>query len=207
MKLVLDHIAVVAANLREGCEYVQDKLGVEVPYGGFHPDMGTHNHLARLGDDEFLEIITVNPDAPTPEHPRWFNIDNHGEAEPYLAHWIARSDALDDLMPLIKAPTGNPRTMRRGDLTWRLTVPEDGSFAFDGAFPSLTDWPMRPFPGSAMADIGCRLESLVLTHPQAAGLTDALMPVLDDSRVSIEEGSRVSLTATIDTPNGVRVLT
>ena len=161
--LALDHIAVVARNLTEGCEYVKDCLGVDVPFGGEHPNMGTHNCLAKLGDDEFLEVIAINPEADAPNRPRWFNLDEHGNKEPYLAHWIARTPKLSDLLPLIKAPIGAPMNCSRGNLTWQLTVPDDGSFAFDGMFPSLIEWPMRPFPGATMADIGCQLHELLLS--------------------------------------------
>src|SRR5262245_22737988 len=70
----LDHIAVVAPSLAAGIAYVHDVLGVEPPKGGAHPLMGTHNHLLRLGDDVFLEVIAVDPDGPRPAHRRWFGL-------------------------------------------------------------------------------------------------------------------------------------
>jgi hypothetical protein len=36
-------------------DHVADLLGVEVPSGGRHERMGTHNLLMRLGGDTYLE--------------------------------------------------------------------------------------------------------------------------------------------------------
>ena len=81
----LDHIAVIAPSLAAGIAYVHDVLGVEPPKGGAHPQMGTHNHLLRLGEDVFLEVIAVDPDAPQPAHRRWFGLDDQAAARAALA--------------------------------------------------------------------------------------------------------------------------
>ena len=72
----LDHLVVGAASLEQGVTYIQEQLGVAIPKGGEHPLMGTHNHLMQLGNDVFLEVIAVNPDAPTPDRPRWYGLDD-----------------------------------------------------------------------------------------------------------------------------------
>lgn len=202
----MDHIAVVASNLDEGCEYVKDRLGIEVPFGGEHTRMGTHNCLAKLGKDEFLEIISINPKASKPKHPRWFNLDHHGSRAPYLAHWVARTDNLAATLPSIEAPVGNALECVRGSLTWQLSVPDDGSFAFDGAFPSLIEWPTRPYPGESMYDVGCQLLSLEIAHPDQTDLRRALQPHLNDERIRIIKGPAAQLTASVQTPSGVRLL-
>lgn len=202
----LDHVAVVASTLEAGRDYVRRCLNVDVPFGGEHPHMGTHNCLAKLGTDEFLEIIAINPHAPDPGRPRWFNLDHHGQKKPYLAHWIARTDTLDQTLSNLNARVGEPQECQRGALTWKLTVPEDGSFAYDGAFPSIIEWPMRPYPGASMADIGCQLVSLTLTHPDATSLRAELATGLSDSRIKIEQGDKVSIRAGIQTPDGIKYL-
>ena len=57
----LDHIVVGASSLESGAEYVEQALGVQVPDGGEHVMMGTHNKVTTLGDGVYLEIIAVNP--------------------------------------------------------------------------------------------------------------------------------------------------
>ncbi|MFD0934083.1 VOC family protein, partial [Methylobacterium trifolii] len=73
---VLDHLAVVAPTLAEGIAHVRDSLNLDIPEGGRHREMGTRNHLLRLGDALFLEVIAVDPDATPPGRPRWFGLDD-----------------------------------------------------------------------------------------------------------------------------------
>ena len=206
MNLALDHLAVVAGNLDEGCEYVKECLGIDVPFGGEHSRMGTHNCLAKLGNDEFIEVIAINPKAPKPQRPRWFNLDHHGHRPPFLAHWIARTDNINSTLANIDAPVGKPLECVRGNLIWQLSVPDDGSFAFDGAFPSVIEWPMRPYPGQSMHDVGCVLQNLTIIHPNHIELQQALQPHLNDERIQIIHGASVKLNATVHTPTGVRSL-
>jgi len=89
----MDHIAIIAPSLEDGVEYVRQTLGVSPQAGGEHPRMGTHNCLLKLGEKFYLEVISINPNAPHPNRPRWFQLD---EPDPSrlirLATWIARTD-------------------------------------------------------------------------------------------------------------------
>ncbi len=81
----LDHITLLAPNLAAGRDHVQELLGVSPEEGGAHPTMGTHNLLLRLGDSLFLEVLAIDPDAPSPPRPRWFGLDNlPRDFEPFL---------------------------------------------------------------------------------------------------------------------------
>jgi len=205
--LTLDHIAVAAHSLVEGLAHVQEALGVAMPAGGKHREMGTHNHVLRLGEGLFLEVIAIDPDAPPPAGARWFALDRFGAAPPRLATWIARTGDLD--AALASAPQKFRRKVQvsRGDLTWHISVPEDGSMPFDGAYPTLIEWPPGPHPASRMPDLGCSLEHLKIEHPDAEAMRKYLDPVFRDARVDIGTGPQVRLTARIATPQGVRTLT
>ena len=74
--LTLDHLVVVAPDLAEGVAHVRDCLGLAMPEGGRHEAMGTRNHLLRLGDALFLEVIAVDPEAPAPPRARWFGLSD-----------------------------------------------------------------------------------------------------------------------------------
>lgn len=204
--LTLDHIAVAAASLAEGLAHVQAALGVAMPAGGKHREMGTHNHVLRLGDGLFLEVIAIDPEAGPPGRTRWFGLDRFGAAQPRLATWIARTGDLDRALAAAPSASGPAVQVSRGGLSWHISVPEDGSMPFDGAYPTLIEWPPGPHPATRMPDLGCSLERLDIEHPEAEAIRGYLYPAFDDSRVVIETGAQVRLTARIATPHGVRTL-
>src|SRR4029079_16516707 len=71
MDMALDYVTIGARSLDEGAAYIREVLGVDIPAGGKHPDMGTHNRLMRVGDGVFLELLAIDGDAPRPPPPRW----------------------------------------------------------------------------------------------------------------------------------------
>jgi len=205
--LAFDHIAVTAPTLEAGIEHVRACLGVEVPPGGAHVQMGTHNRLMRLGEDEFLEIIAIDPAAPAPGRPRWFALDRCRSQPSRLRTWIVRTPDLDAALAAARPSVGVAAEATRGSLTWRISIPDDGAMPFEGAHPMFIQWPGEPFPGASMADLGCHLVQLSIEHPNAAEIADRLAPMLADDRVAFREGPECRLSAEIQTPHGVRTLT
>lgn len=193
--LSLDHIVIAAPTLAAGASHVRDLTGVDMPGGGEHPLMGTHNRLLRLGTDEFLEVIAVNPDAPVPSRPRWFGLD-HPVRTPRLAHWVVRCTDIAATRPHLPDLLGPAIPLTRGDLNWLLTVPEDGTLPMDGAMPSLIEWGSSPLPPTRMTGADADLTGLTITHPQADRIRDTLAPLLDDPRIGFAKGP-LSLTATL----------
>ena len=204
--LRLDHLAVVAASLEAGVAHVRAALGVDVPRGGTHPLMGTGNHLMRLGEACFLEVIAIDPEAPAPDRPRWFDLDRRGDAPPALAHWLLGTPDLDATLDEAGALAGEAIRQTRGELSWRISVPGDGSLPLGGAFPSFLQWPEGPHPALRMADLGCRLVGLAVGHPRAARVREFLDGRLDDARVRVAAAPGPRLRATIETPSGLREL-
>ena len=72
----IDHLVFAAPTLAQGIEYIADLTGVTPRPGGKHAGMGTHNALVKLGERLYLEIIAIDPDAPKPARPRWFDLDD-----------------------------------------------------------------------------------------------------------------------------------
>jgi len=191
--LALDHIVIAAPSLPEGVDHVRRATGIDMPKGGVHPLMGTHNHLVRLDADEFLEVISVNPDAPAPTRPRWFGLD-HPVAAPRLSHWVVRCADMAATRPLLPAALGPAIPVTRGDLRWLLTVPEDGSLPMGGMMPSLIEWQSSPLPPTRMPGAEATLLTLTVRHPEANRIEDTLAPLLPDSRIRYETGAE-ALTA------------
>lgn len=208
--LIFDHLTIAALTLEQGVAHIERALGVVIPAGGAHPVMGTHNHLMRIGEGAFLELIAPDP-AATPQRPRWFGLDDPAMREslqnsPRLVNWVARVSDLKHALGAVDCARGEAVRVTRGELSWLISVPSDGSLPFDGAFPTLIEWPPGPHPSSRMADLGCRLRSLSIVHPQGARLAQALAPVFSDARVTISTGAAIQIRATIDTPGGPREL-
>lgn len=201
--LRLDHIAIACTTLPEGVAATESALGVPLAPGGEHAAMGTHNRLLSLGDAEYLEVITINPAAPHPGRPRWFDLDRF-TGPPRLASWVCACGDMAAALAACPAGSGEPMDFARGDLRWQMAVPQDGRLPFDGLFPALIRW-QGSHPAPRLPDHGLRLAALRLSHPRADVLRAALAPLIHDPRISVTEGPP-GLSATLTTPHGPRTL-
>lgn len=200
--LKLDHIAVIASSLEVGRAYVRDRLRVDVPLGGQHPMMGTHNRLMRIGEEEYFEIIAINFDAPSPDRPRWFGLDERHYNEKPELHWIVGTDDITTSLRNTPAEAGEATPMTRGDLEWQISIARDGRLPLDGAFPSLIEWGTVPHPADRMEDLKCSLVELAIQHPKADKIKAFLREQLNDPRVRVEYGHTPQMMAEFDTPSG-----
>lgn len=212
MTIKFDHLTVIAPSLAIGAEHVRAQLGTDMPAGGKHPQMGTHNLLLRLGDDLFLEVIAVDPDAPRPGRPRWFGLDDHHAVQSAwdsgcrLRGWVARTDDFDGVLSCHGDLLGYKTQVSRGGRSWLFSVPADGALPGDGIAPSLIDWGARGSPAPAMPDLGMRLLSFRIEHPEPERVTQlyARLGIVDPPKV--QKGAVLRFSATIATPAGPREL-
>ncbi len=198
----LDHLAVAGETLAEAVAHVEDALGVKMGPGGEHAHFGTHNQLIGLADGLYLEAIAANPVAGPLPYPRWFDLDRL-QGAPRLGNWICRCDDIDAALAQITADAGKTVALTRGDLRWRMAVPDSGVLPYDNRFPALIQWDVAVTPAEILAPSGVALTRLEVAHPQAEAL--AAMVGLTDARVVYVPGPS-ALRATFDTPHGVRVL-
>ncbi|WP_337869974.1 VOC family protein [Meiothermus sp.] len=195
----LDHLVLAAQTLQEGVEYVQDTLEVVLPpAGGRHPLMGTHNRLLNLGGGVYLEIIAIDPGAPTPARPCWFALDGFAGA-PRLLTWVARTEALERYAALELGPVSKAS---RGDLEWYITLPEDGRLHWGGVVPYLIQWGPK-HPTDTLSDLGCRLVELMVFHPRPEPGTLLQKLGLD---IRLEPSDLPGLRAFIQTQSRLKVL-
>ena len=202
--LAFDHIAISGETLEAATAYVEEALGVPLQPGGAHAVFHTHNTLLGLADGLYLEAIAINPSAPAPDRPRWFDLDRFA-GPPRLTNWICRTADLVDALAAIPDDMGAPVDLQRGDLRWRMAVPASGILPFDNRAPALIEWQSDPHPATALTDQGCRLHALTVCHPDAAALETRLAGLLNDPRIAFETGPS-ALHAEFDTPHGRRVL-
>lgn len=206
----IDHITISAPSLAVGVEYVRETLGVTPRVGGEHPRMGTHNCFLKLGDKIFLEVIAINPDAPRPDRPRWFQLDEPDRDRPLrLATWIVRTSDIHAAVAASPVSLGNVEPMSRGQLHWLISIPKDGSLPLQGVAPTLIQWPDDAHPSSTLADSGCLLTRLEGFHPQAEKVLNLLQSIGfegDFHISSLPMGEQPYLVAHIQTPAGPRQL-
>lgn len=159
MDCQLDHLVIAARTLGEGIGQVSRRLGVEPVAGGRHAFMGTHNALLSLGPLCFLEVIAVDPDAPAPDCPRWFGLDDF-QGPPRLVHWVARTGKIDRFCPADHRVVA----MARGEFRWRFALALDGRLPLNGAVPALIQWQDGSHPCNRLPDHGLRLRRLSVAH-------------------------------------------
>ena len=165
-----------AAHLGNAAAIVEARLGADLTGGGKHPLMATHNRLMRLADG-YLEVIAIDPDAPAPDRARWYGLDNPETAGrladgPRALCWVAAVDDIEQAAAGCGYQCGRIIEVTRGDLHWRLTVPDDGSLAADGILPALIEWPTGVNPVAALPDSGLALAGLKASHPDPAMVMD-----------------------------------
>ncbi len=214
MSTAIDHIVIAAQTLKQGADYIKQTLGVDIPFGGIHPKMGTHNLLMKLGNTMFLEVIAINPDATTPPHPRWFGLDDahvrrHLKDGPALLAWVANTHDITTLINKAGFNFGQPEHISRGDLNWYFGLPEDGRLLAGGMLPYLIEWQIVKHPAERMKSTGCELRQLTLYHPNAAWLESILESIGITGQVSVESlpgNATPYMVASIETPGGVKEL-
>jgi glyoxalase-like protein len=210
--LELDHLTILAPSLAEGVDHVRACLDLDIPHGGAHREMGTHNHLLRLSDDTFLEVIAIDPAATPPAHPRWFGLDDANavrsawEDGRRLRGWVARTRDLDAVLARHGGVLGQQMRVSRGDRTWLFAVRPDGSLPADGVAPSVMDWGDRGSPARAMHDLGARLTAFAIEHPDLAWVSDLYRQLDVESAPQVSKGAEFRYRATIETPRGLKKL-
>lgn len=220
---VFDHLVVACATLDEGVAWCRDILGLEPGPGGRHAAFSTHNRLVRIDNAEawplaFLELIAIDPEAPPPGRPRWFDLDNPQLQQtlagqgPQLVHFVARSTMLDMHrwgLITIGLPPGDPvragRDTLRGRLDWDILVPADGVPRAQGALPTLIQWPpdlATVHPASQLPASG-----LALTRFTLRGLPPKAREVLRLRGPVFASDAGPVLEAELSTPRGRITLT
>ncbi len=210
MKNKIDHFAVGAETLEQGEEALRAMLGIDIPRGGKHAAMSTHNCVVQAGNDSFLELISIDPDAPAPGRARWFTLDDPEtqtrlHARPRALCWVVGTDDLDRIVAESPVDLGEVVHFTRGERTWRLTVPADGSLPEGGLLPAFIEWSPGPHPSAGMQDLGLALSEVRLSHPDPQRIETIARTLRIDHLASVVEGP-LGLSFALDTPTGRVVL-
>jgi Glyoxalase-like domain len=211
--LKLDHITVIAPSLAEGVLHVRNCLDLDVPFGQRHAYMGTYNHLLQLGDTVYLEIVALDPEADAPDRPRWFGLDDQNKVRcdwdegQRLRGWVARTDAIDAIIAGRGDIFGEKVPLPTVNSSFDFAIPNDGSLPLDGAAPSIIDRRGKPRAMATIGDLGARLKSFALEHPDPAAVEALYRTLTVDRPPGIRRGPKLRYRAQIETPAGPRELT
>jgi glyoxalase-like protein len=217
--MALDHLVVACRTLEAGRAWCEANFGVAPAPGGRHAMMGTHNLLLAIGSARFpksyLELIAIDPDAPVPPRPRWFDLDDGAlqaaiADTPRLVHWGARSDDIDATVAAFRALGCDPgsiadaeRMTSRGLLRWRITLSEGGHRLHAGALPLWIQWgdehPADTLPASGVAleafELGALPPELAAPLASLASIAAPGLPAAPLRAVLNGRRGRVTLTA------------
>ena len=210
----IDHLIIGAATLEQGAAFVEETLGVAIPYGGVHEKMGTHNRLMQLGGEVYLEVIAINPDGEPPEFPRWCGLDDpHVNRQlmkqPTLLAWVVNTKDIEKLLRQAVFSFGRSRPLSRGHLSWYFGLPDDGRLLAGGMLPYVIEWRTESHPSTNMADAGCRFRGLEIHHPYPSWLRSVLASIGAADLVGIhplQKNRPPYLVAHIETPAGPKDL-
>lgn len=198
----LDHIVYAAPDLDDLVASFRDRTGIDPPFGGRHPGKGSRNHLVKLGDTAYLELIGPDdPSLPGRGTTAW-GIDKLDA--PRVVAWLIHPTDIDATIARARErgyEPGDVAPMSRdtpdgATLRWRLAKqPPDNK---DGLVPALIDWQDSPHP--ATADLPeAPLVAFTGTHPDPAAVRADLAAL--DAHLDVSEGP-VGLQVVIDTPKG-----
>lgn len=211
--LILDHICVIAPTLAEGCSHVRACLDLDVPFGQRHDYMGTYNHLLQLGDSVYLEIVALDPRSKKPGRPRWFGLEDQKKVRAdwdegrRLRGWVARTGAIDAVIVNGRGIFGEKVPLPAVNSSFDFTIPDDGSLPLDGAAPSIIDRRGKIRSMATIADLGAKLRSFALEHPDPTAIETLYRELGVDRPPTVIYGPKPHYCAQIATPTGLRELT
>lgn len=211
--LTLDHLTLIAPSLEEGAAHVHACLGIDLPAGREHPDMGTHNRLLRLGEGVYLEVIALNPAAAPPAQARWFGLDDQDAVREAwkrghrLRGWVARTQQMDAVLAQHGHLLGRKTQLSAGAAPpYFFAIPPGGALPLAGVAPSVIDRGQRPPPIAAMPDLGAQLGSFTVEHPDPDMVRDLYAALGIAHAPQVEKGATFRYRAEISMPGGLRLL-
>ena len=204
MQATLDHLLWGSRDLDAAVAGLYEHSGVQALFGGHHPELGTHNALARLDERVFLEVIAPAPALPAGGLAR----ELAKLTEPALVMWAARTTSASALAARAKAVnlTANlveGHRARPGGGIVRWTNVFISGHGAGTLVPFFIEWDGDYHPAED-APPGLALASFSIETPDPARLR-AIFSALD-VKASVRKGRRDRLRASLETPRGPLVL-
>ncbi len=203
---MLDHMILGCNDLDRGIRLVEERTGVRAAIGGVHPDRGTMNALASLGDRHYLEIMAPNPDAKTVQPWAMQMLDALKKlTAPRLVAWAVHTDDIEAVARKLReagvtATAISPGSRVRPDgrvLKWKSLNLTDNRH---GLLPFFIEWSADSVHPSVDAPSGCSLESFSAADQNPAELAATLQRM--GVNLKVESADSPQLRAKIHGPKG-----
>jgi hypothetical protein len=199
-RALLDHLLWAGADLDAAVADLEARSGVRALPGGSHPELGTRNAVARLGDGAYVEVIAPDPSLPQGA----FGERLAGLAAPVLLMWAARTNDASALLARANASgyraivTEGSRSRPDGRvLRWKqVFVTGHGAGTL---VPFFVEWGDAEHP-SRDAALGLELVSFRIEGPVPQTLRMVLGAL--GVAVAVRKGPHERLVAELDTPKG-----
>ena len=156
----------------------------------------------------YLEVIAPDPDQPTPQHPRLFDLDDPAvklmlEAGPCLVGWVARTPVLDAVIARLGPRGGEVMSMSRDKLAWRMAFPPQRQ-DMNNLIPALIQW-QTDSAALHLPDSHVRLLALEAEHPEADAVRDALAERGLETVLNVRQSPHARLLARFKRADGTEV--
>ncbi len=201
----IDHIVYAVHDLDQAIKDVSVLTGATPVFGGYHTHKGTKNALLHLGNQCYLELITVDEANEKIKAPRWMGVDLI--KEPRITRWSLKSTDLgadSEMLIAYQHDMGvidkGSRKMTNGQtLQWGMILPLSQP-AVD-IIPFATDWQDSDVHPTDQLPETCALASLSLAHPNP----NAARKTLKDLGLSmdIDTSPEPRITIQIKCPKGL----
>ena len=199
---MLDHIIILVASLTEFQEDFSRRFGIELTQGGAHPNLGTANLLADLGNGAYLEVLGPNPELDAPTGLGEFL---SRKESPEVISFALRTEDMDQVEAGAESgglsflgPSAGSRRTRDGELLeWSgayILGHEFGDFV-----PFFIDWGETRHP-SATSVKGLELLEFSVMHPEVQALAGVYQAI--GAKVSVHASERPGFSLRIRTPQG-----
>jgi len=198
----LDHLILGIADLSQGIEWLQEKTGVRAIPGGSHPGAGTRNALVSLENRRYLEIMSIDPDQ---AQANWLACRIRDLEAPRLITWAAATPDINSILKSaeesgyqVEGPSEGSRLKPGGGkLEWKILSILS---KLGPVIPFFIQWGSGIVHPSADSPSGCRLEALVIHHPEAETVREMLAML--GIAAKVQSGPEPQIKAVLATPKG-----
>jgi hypothetical protein len=124
-----------------------------------------------------------------------------------LRGWVARTYDIDAVLAGNEVILGRKVELTSNDSSFYFAIPVDGSLPSGGLAPSVIDRRGKPPSVAAMADLGAKLRSLIVEHPDPDAVSALYRRLGVDQLPEVRKGPKLRYRAQIATASGLKELT